>query len=133
MAPLPELEALKRNVEQLPRLVTLQLRSVAFRKAREVRVRAQQILKSKIRGHSGRARRSEDSYVVIEQAERKQFLVSYENPEMPNLGLWLERGTSKMSARPHLRPAADEIEPSYIREMVDAAQDVMAKALGAER
>lgn len=133
MDPLPELERLKRTVEQLPRTVTLALRAVAFRKSREVRERASAILRSKVKGRSDRPRRSVDSIVVIEEAEKKQFLVAYENPEMPNLGLWLERGTRKMSARPFMRPAADEVEPSYKREMAAAAESVMADALGAER
>lgn len=123
-----DLAALRRNVDQLPKLVTEKLRAVAFRKSREVQARAQQILASKVR-LSGKHLHE---IVVIEQADRKQFLVEVES-DPKNLGWWIERGTVHMAARPFLRPAADEVEPSYKSEMVKAAEDVMGNALGATK
>ena len=79
--------------------------------------RAKQILLSKTHGTGKTA----SSIVVTEEPEKKQFLVEVINPDNPNLALWIERGTVKMRARPFMRPAADEIDASYRREMEAAA------------
>lgn len=140
----PEFAVLRKNVETLPRDVTLKLRAVAFRKSREVMA----IAKAKVPVDSGY---TSDNIHVIEQPERKQFLVS-DGSDRPRVRFalhqrrsgrlhtqkvtvnmlpnWLEFGTRFMRARPFMRPAADAVEPSYVREMSEAAIGVVAKAIG---
>ena len=112
-----DLAKLRANIERLPVRVTAQLRAVAWRTSRVVRTRAQQILRSQTHGTGKTA----NSIVIVEQAEKKQFLVTVENPDNPELGLWLERGTVHMRARPFMRPAGDEATAGYVREMTEAA------------
>lgn len=69
-----------------------------------------------------------DSIVVVEDEANKQFLVRPETPWNPDLGLWVERGTAHMSARPFMRPASDQVEGSYQREMAEAASSAASEA-----
>src|SRR5689334_6498120 len=94
------LQTLRRTIEQLPREMTLALRAIAWQSSRRIQHRAREILRSKTRGTGKTAA----SIVVNEEAEHKQFVVTVDNPENPNLGLWLERGTKHMAARPFMRP-----------------------------
>jgi HK97 gp10 family phage protein len=125
-----EIAALRRQVAALPTAVTARLRAVAWRTSRELKDRARATLLSKTHGHGKDHQRTADSFVIIEEPEKKQFLVAVENPENPNLAMWLERGTSRMTARPYLRPAADELDSTYKREMAAAAEDVVTQMLG---
>jgi HK97 gp10 family phage protein len=121
-----DLAALRRKIERFPSEVTAKLRAVAWRKSREVKAIAERLAP---RDEGPRSPHNEgnphlaDSIVIIEDAEHKQFLVRPETPWQPNLGLWLERGTSKMTARPFMRPAGDQVEASYRSEMIDAATE----------
>jgi HK97 gp10 family phage protein len=119
------LAELKRAIDAFPRTVTLALRGVAWHSARRIRTRAQQILRSKTHGTGKTA----NSIEVIE--EEKSFLVHVAgDPDRPaNLPLWLERGTRHMAARPYMRPASDEEEPTYKREMEQAAIKVAEEKL----
>ncbi len=87
--------------------------------------RARQILRTTTHGTGKTA----NSIVVHEFANDKVFLVTVENPDNPNLGLWLERGTIHMRARPFMRPAADEVEPSYRSEMMAVATNTAEELL----
>ncbi len=128
MATIDGLDELKAAVEQLPSQVTAALKGVAHASALRIQSRARQILTSKIHGHGPDRIRTVDAIVVIEEDARKQFVVTVQNPENPNLGLWLERGTKHMEARPFMRPAGDEEDPRYKRDSLAAAHDA-ARAL----
>lgn len=121
------MDELRKAVENLPRSVTLALRGVAWQSSRRIKTRAAEILNSKTHGTGKTAA----SIEIIEEPENKQFVVWVRgNPDRPaNLPLWLERGTSTMSAKAFMRPAADEEDPVYQREMARAATDVLNKAL----
>lgn len=110
----------------------MQLRAVAWRYSRRLVDRARALLIPRLKGHGKATQRTADSFVIHEDAPHKQFWAGIENPANPNLDLWLERGTRHMTAKPHWRPAMDELSPEYQREMVKAAEDVVRKLLGAE-
>jgi len=116
----------KAAVDALPRETTLALRAVAWRTSRTVKEHAQANLRRQTHGTGKTA----DSIHVIEEAERQQFVVVVGgNPDRPaNLPDWLEFGTRHMAARPYIRPAADEAEGPYLREMEAAVVTVAHKA-----
>ena len=109
-----DLQQLRANIDAFPKAITARLRSVAFRKSREVQARAKQLVPKA----TGKTR---DSIVVIDESEKQQFLVTVENPDEPMLGAWLEYGTVKMRARPFMRPAGDSVVASYRSEMIAVA------------
>lgn len=113
------LEELRREIEALPRTVTLALRAVAWQSSRRLQARAREILRSKTHGTGKTAA----SIEVIEEADQNQFVVHVAgNPDRPaNLPNWLEFGTRHMAARPYMRPASDEEDPRYRRESEQAA------------
>ncbi len=113
------LAELRKAVDELPRTVTLALRAVAWQSSRRCKTRAAEILNSKTHGTGKTAA----SIEIDEELENKQFVVfARGNPDRPaNLPLWLERGTRFMAARAFLRPAADEEDDRYKREMEQAA------------
>jgi HK97 gp10 family phage protein len=119
-----ELAALRKNVDTFETSVTAKLRAVAWRKSREVKAIASRLA---ARSHGKRSRLNEgnphlaDSIAIIENEKEKEFLVRPETPWNPNLGLWIERGTVHSQARPFMRPAGDQIAPSYRSEMEAAA------------
>lgn len=119
-----ELAALRSSIERFPATVTAKLRAVAWRKSREVKAVASR-LAARSEGDRGRLNQGRphlaDSIVITEESDRKQFVVTPETPWNPNLGLWVERGTVKMRARPFMRPAGDQVNASYQREMTEAA------------
>jgi HK97 gp10 family phage protein len=118
---------LRKALEDLPRTVTLALRAVAWQSSRRIKDRAAQILNSKTSGTGKTAA----SIEIIEEPENKQFIVwPRGNPDRPsNLPLWLEFGTRFMQARPFLRPAADEEDDKYKRNMMQAADNTATKVL----
>lgn len=120
------LTELAEAITAFPRTVQLALRGVAFNSARRVRTRAQQILRAKTTGTGKTA----DSIEVIEEEEKQQFVVHVAgNPDRPAmLPNWLEFGTRHMRARPYMRPAGDEEEPRYLREMEDTAKKTADEA-----
>jgi hypothetical protein len=128
-----EIAALRRQVDQLPATVTAQLRAVAWRYSRKLHDRSKALLLARIHGHNtANHQRTADSFVIHEDAPNKQFWVGVENPDNPNLDLWIEKGTRFISARPHWRPASDELTAPYQREMAAAAEAVIKQALGGE-
>lgn len=118
------LAELKRAIETLPADVTAALRSVAWRKSREALAIAKSTLRSKLKTP---AHKLIDNIEIIEQADKKQFVVISQAPDdqPANLPLWVERGTRHMAARPYIRPAADAIDASYKSESVQAATAVV--------
>lgn len=123
-----DLATLRRNVERFPDAVTAKLRSIAWRTSRDVKETARRLAPRSQDG-SGNPHLA-DSIVITEEAEKKQFLVSPETPWQPNLGLWIERGTVKMRARPFMRPAGDSVEAPYRRDMEAGALAVANEVLG---
>lgn len=121
-----DLKALSAQIDAFPALVTARLRAVAWRTSRDVKARAHDLAPrdesaergDHTRGHPHLA----DAIVITEQADQKQFLVEPQTPWLPNLGLWIERGTSKMRARPFMRPAGEALTAQYQREMTRAAE-----------
>lgn len=127
------LAQLRRDVERLPKVVTERLRAVAWRKSREVRDLARSLAprNEQVRGRLNEGQpHLADSIVIDEDAAGKAFLVRPETPWNPNLGLWIERGTAKMDAKPFMRPAGDQVTDSYRREMVAAATAAADEVLG---
>jgi len=127
-----ELQQLRANIDRFPKVLTERLRAVAWRKSREVKAIASRLA---LRGHDPRGRLNEgephlaDSIVIVEHAAKKEFLVSPETPWNPNLGLWIERGTSKMAATPFMRPAGDAVNASYQSEMTKVAEQAASEVL----
>lgn len=127
-----DLARLKANIERFPKAVTERLRAVAWRKSREIKDIARRLAPE---GAEPRSRLNEgephlkDSIVIIEDAANKQFSVEPDTPWNPNLGLWIERGTRKMVARPFMRPAGDAVNASYRSEMLQAAETISAELL----
>jgi HK97 gp10 family phage protein len=126
-----DLASLRAAIDKLPDAVTAQLRAIAWRYAREAKDLARSILLSKAHGHNTEGHQhTADSFVIHEEADKKQFRVAVENPDQPNLALWIERGTRFIGARPFERPANDQLYPKYSREMAAAAEGVAEKTLG---
>ena len=140
-----DLAALRQAIDRFPVAVTDALRSVAWRKSREVMALA----KARVPVDSGYTR---DNIHVEEDAANKQFLVipGTDRPRerfslhrmrrsgrrhtqkvtLNMLPEWLEYGTVKMRARPFMRPAAAAVDASYRTEMLAAATAVAEKELG---
>ena len=127
-----ELAQLRRNIDRFDTVVTAKLRGVAWRKSREVATIARRLAP---RNNQMRGRLNEgephlaDSIVIDEDAKDRSFRVRPETPWNPNLGLWLEFGTSKMAAQPFMRPAGDHVTASYRNEMIEAATAAADEAL----
>lgn len=127
-----DLQQLRANIERFPKVLTERLRAVAWRKSREVQAIAKRLAP---RDEEPRGAYTEgephlaDSIIIVEHHERKEFLVFPETPWLPNLGLWVERGTVKMPAHPFMRPAGDAIDASYRSEMTKAAEQVATEIL----
>ncbi len=121
------LDELVKAVEDLPRAVTLALRAVAWQSSRKIKDRAAQLLDSQTHGTGKTAA----SIEIIDEEDKQQFVVWPKgNPDRPpNLPLWLERGTRYMTAKPYLRPAADEEDAHYKAAMLAAATRVADETL----
>lgn len=120
------LRELSAAVDRLQADVTVALRAVAWRASRRIMDRAKQILGSKLKTD---ARALIDAIVVIEEADKRQFVVASQAPsnQPANLPLWIERGTRFMAPRPYMRPAGDAEEARYLSESMDAATAVADK------
>lgn len=129
-----ELAQLKANIDRFPKEVTARLRAVAWRKSRAAREIAKRLAPRDDKPPRGRHTEGNphlaDSIVIDEHADRKEFVVFPSTPWLPELGLWIERGTVKMRARPFMRPAGDAVNPSYQSEMTQAAERVADDTFG---
>ncbi len=125
------LDELRRAVDQLPRELENELRAIAFRVSRDAKERARALLLGQIRGHNTKGHQhTADSIVINDRPDEHLFEVTVENPSMPNLGLWLERGTVHMAARPFMRPAGDAVTAGYQRDSLAAAEKILGKLDG---
>lgn len=126
------LEALKAAIDRLPDEVTAALRGVAHRTAVRIQQRASALAPVDVIPPRGKYTEGEphlkDSIVVEEDAAQKQFRIYPRTPWLPNLGLWIERGTVKLRARPFMRPAGDAATAQYQAEAMRAAASVAEKA-----
>lgn len=139
-----DLASLRKQIDQLPKAVTAAMRAVAERTAKDVMARARQLVPV----DSGYTR---ENIHVEEDAANTQFQVipGTDRPRvrfaprtnrrtgrqhtqkvtlnmLPN---WIEYGTSKMRARPFMRPAADAVDAKYKKDMQQAAERAAAEAL----
>lgn len=119
-------------IDKLPQVVTAALRGVAKTSAERIRRRAHDLAPV---GEAPRGTHTEgqphmrDTIAVTEEADKKQFVVGPNTPWLPELGLWIERGTVRMLARPFMRPAGDEEDAHYKRASVAAADQAVTKVL----
>jgi hypothetical protein len=122
------LKELDTAIQRFPDAVTASLKQIANRTAHVVAVRAAEILNHKTHGTGKTAA----SIRVLDESDHKTFLVNCPgDPERPaNLPMWLEFGTKFMTARSFMRPAGDESEQGYIRDMTKAAEGTAQKVLG---
>lgn len=126
-ATIPEFARVYAAVQKLDTTVQAALRQVAEDTAN----RAKETARIKV-PHDTYVTR--DSIAVVPEPENRQFRVEVGTAPhnrdgrtafLPNLPLWLEYGTSKMEARPFLRPAMDAERERYIRDMAAAVTDVV--------
>ncbi len=103
-------------------------RAVAAASAFRVKTRAQQILRSKTHGTGATA----NAIGIVEDLPRKRYqVIAQAPPQKPELlPVWIEYGTSKMAARPFMRPAADAEQAPYGHAMIDAAAAILRGVLG---
>jgi len=122
------LDEMRRAVDQLPATVTAALKTVAKRSAQRIEGDAARRLRSQ---QKTEAHALADAITITEDVPNKQYIVTSKAPvgQPANLPIWNEHGTSKMAARPYMRPAADAEGPVYEREVVAAATDAVSEAL----
>lgn len=122
------LREMRAGVEKLPAAVTAQLRSVAWRTSRRVMAGAKARLLARTHGTG----RTADAIKVIEEADRKQFVVASQGrPDRPaNLPLWLELGTVHMQGIHYMRDALLAESAQYVREGEAASIAAAREALG---
>jgi len=122
------LDEMRRAVDQLPATVTAALKTVAKRSAQRIEGDAARRLRSQ---QKTEAHALADAITITEDVPNKQYIVTSSAPagQPANLPIWNEHGTSKMPARPYMRPAADAEGPTYEREVAAAATDAVSEAL----
>lgn len=122
------LDDLKRAIDRLPEAVTEALKSEARISADRIAAHAKALLRSKTHGTGQTA----DAIRVLDESRDQQWVVnSPGTADKPaNLPLWLEYGTVYMSAKAHMRPAADAESARYKQNMAAAATRTAEKALG---
>ena len=109
----------RRTVERLPQAMRIALRAVAMRSAHRIAADAARRLRAQTRGSGETA----DAISVREEHQERAFLVESKatRGRPANLPFWLEFGTSKMSARPYMRPSAEAEQDRYRSGIEDAA------------
>ncbi len=121
------LKELSEAIDTLPETVTAALKGVARDTAYRIQTRAKALAPvghDPRLGHTKGEPHLKDSIEVIEQAELKQYIVDPNTPWLPNLPLWIERGTRYKRARPFMRPAGDAEDARYKSDSMKAAESV---------
>ena len=121
------LRELNQAIDRLDETVTAELKKTARASADRIAHHAADLLRSRTHGTG----RTAAAIRVLDESSDKQFVVnSPGDPERPaNLPIWLEYGTRFMTAKPHMRPAADAESERYKVDMAAAAERVVAKAI----
>jgi len=65
----------------------------------------------------------------MEQKSKGRRSVSSDNPKDPYYWLWVESGTSKMAARPYLRPAFESKKTESVRVALKEGQEFIRKTV----
>ena len=66
--------------------------------------------------------------ITVSKARLGGYLVYVDNPEQPNLDLWLEFGTRYMTASPFLLPGAALEEGPHLRRVAEALERAAAQS-----
>lgn len=129
-ATLTGIDEARRDVDRLPDVVQSRLQAAAKATADRCRERAFQLC----RKDSGI---TADSIVVLAELEDKQYVVEVgpaprpgRTAFLPNLPIWIERGTKNQAASPFMRPAREAESSRYIADMKAAALGAVAEVLG---
>jgi hypothetical protein len=122
------LRELQAAIQKLPDAVTAALKAEARASADRIAAHAASLLRAQTHGTG----RTADAIRVLEEGADKQFVVnSPGTADRPaNLPIWLEYGTRFMTAKPHMRPAADAESAAYKQHMAAAAERASQKVLG---
>jgi hypothetical protein len=122
------LRELQAAIQKLPDAVTAALKAEARASAGRIAAHAASLL----RAQTHRTGRTAAAIRVLEEGADKQFVVnSPGTADKPaNLPIWLEYGTRFMTAKPHMRPAADAESATYKQHMAAAAERAAQKVLG---
>ncbi len=121
------LKELMANVDQLPDTVTAALKQHAVSTATRIRDEYRRLLLSQTK-----AVKTAASARLLDESERKQIVVNVPGDPSDPAGVpgWLEYGTSRMAAKPSLRPARDAEADRYKRDMATIAEQTLRSALG---
>jgi hypothetical protein len=121
-----DLGPLKQIVNALPDTVTAECQRIAFQWAKRVELDAKRRLTQQTKGEGNTAA----ALQTVEDMPNKQYIVGYGpiKARPRNLPLWLEYGTVRMLARPHMRPSAEAARDGYTQDMKAATEAVVRDA-----
>ncbi len=122
------LKELMAAVDRLPETVTAALKQHAVTTATTIMEEYRRRLLSQTK-----AVKTADSARLLDESDRKQIVVNVPGDPADPSGVpgWLEYGTSRMAAKPSLRPARDAEADRYKRDMAIVAEQALREALGA--
>jgi HK97 gp10 family phage protein len=123
----PLIQAALAAVNQLPEAMTSALKDVARHTAETIAHNAAATLRSKTHGTGKTA----ESIVVIDQTDRKQFVVRCQGGagEDQKLPVYLEYGTTNMAPRAFMRPAGDAEREHYRAAVIAAVTKTAGKVI----